>query len=603
MTLELQKILFPKVGVCTESKMYYRLKGKVFLAYESEGLVFKKQGRAFFDTYFNGFSMGKWKKYTILDKLVLKIKIAGKFNIQLYTEEKIHEDVLKTVLLQKVISSDSVKEMEILFPEGNGKGMYSFSLEALEKNSVFYGGSYETELDKTKLRDVKIGIDICTFRREKFIEKNMQILNENIFNNENSSLRNNLEVFISDNGKTLDSNHISTDRIHIFPNKNYGGAGGFTRGLIEIKKCENEKGITHALLMDDDIVIEPEALYKTYRILTMLKDEYSDAFIGGAMLRLDKQNIQEESGASWNAGYLNSLKKNLNLNKLDACLYNEVEEYTEFNAWWYCCFPISIVTNTNLPLPLFIRGDDVEYGLRNMKHLILMNGICVWHEPFENKYSSFLNYYILRNQLIDNAFHFPNYGKKQLYRALIGSCLREISYYRYKNVDLIIRGVRDFCKGPEWLMQQDSESLHKEIMVSGYKGVDLSELNIPFDYSLYESSKINDDTKKKKIIRILTMNGMLFSAKGINVVPMAGSRPTNFYRKSEVLNYDITSNKGFVTRKSYRDFVRCILLLIKTVVIVNSKYEKAKKDYRTKGLEMRTIEFWNVFLGLKSKNK
>lgn len=598
MTVELQKILFPKVGVCTESKMYYRVKGKVCPEYEKGGLIFKKGGNVSFDTYFNGFSMEKWKKYTILDNLILRLKFIGKFNIQLYIEEKIHEDVLKTVLFQKVISSDSITEIKLSFPEGSGKGMYSFSLEALEKNSVFYGGSYETEEEKSNLRDVKIGIDICTFKREKFVMKNMQILNENIFNNVDSLLKDNVEVFISDNGKTLDIDQIATDKIHIFPNKNYGGAGGFTRGLIEIKKCEKEKKITHALLMDDDIVIEPEALYKTYRVLTMLKDEYSDAFIGGAMLRLDKQNIQEESGASWNAGYLNSLKKNLNLNKLDACLYNEVEEYTEFNAWWYCCFPTSIVTDTNLPLPIFIRGDDVEYGLRNMKHLILMNGICVWHEPFENKYSSFLNYYILRNQLIDNSFHFPNYGKKQLYRALIGSCLREISYYRYKNVDLIIKGVRDFCKGPEWLMQQDGESLHKEIMALGYRGIDLSELNVPFNYSMYELSKINNDTRKKKLVRILTMNGMLFSAKGINVVPMAGARPTNFYRKSEVLNYDVTSNKGFVTKKNYKEIFRCMGNLMKCIVCVYVNYEKAKKMYQTKGQEMRTLKFWNRFLGL-----
>ena len=66
--------------------------------------------------------------------------------------------------------------------------------------------------------------------------------------------------------------------------------------------------VTHALLMDDDIVIEPEALVKTYQILTLLKDEYEDAFIGGAMLRLDKQAIQVEAGASWNGGWLKSLK-------------------------------------------------------------------------------------------------------------------------------------------------------------------------------------------------------------------------------------------------------------------------------------------------------
>mgnify|MGYP006976954123 FL=1 len=108
------------------------------------------------------------------------------------------------------------------------------------------------------------------------------------------------------------------------------------------------------------------------------------------MLRIDKPNMQVESGASWNAGDLISNKANLNMNVTWDCLFNEIEEYTEFNAWWYCCFPMDVVSEENLPLPIFIRGDDLEYGLRNMKHLILMNGICVWHEPFENKYSSFL---------------------------------------------------------------------------------------------------------------------------------------------------------------------------------------------------------------------
>ena len=160
---------------------------------------------------------------------------------------------------------------------------------------------------------------------------------------------------------------------------------------MEILKNGNPHGITHALLMDDDITIDTESIEKTYTILSLLKDEYADAFIGGAMLRIDKPNMQVESGASWNAGDLISNKANLNMNVTWDCLFNEIEEYTEFNAWWYCCFPMDVVSEENLPLPIFIRGDDLEYGLRNMKHLILMNGICVWHEPFENKYSSFWN--------------------------------------------------------------------------------------------------------------------------------------------------------------------------------------------------------------------
>ena len=69
-------------------------------------------------------------------------------------------------------------------------------------------------------------------------------------------------------------------------------------------------------------MIEPEAPVKTYQILTLLKDEYEDAFIGGAMLRLDKQAIHVESGASWNGGWLKSLKHDLDLRRCDYCLYN-----------------------------------------------------------------------------------------------------------------------------------------------------------------------------------------------------------------------------------------------------------------------------------------
>ena len=198
---------------------------------------------------------------------------------------------------------------------------------------------------------------------------------------------------------------------------------------MEILKNGNPHGITHALLMDDDITIDTESIEKTYTILSLLKDEYADAFIGGAMLRIDKPNIQVESGASWNAGNLISNKSNLNMNVTWDCLFNEIEEYTEFNAWWYCCFPMDVVSEENLPLPIFIRGDDLEYGLRNMKHLILMNGICVWHEPFENKYSSFLEYYIIRNRLVDNTFHFPDWGKAQLKKAVWGQWRRECKFY------------------------------------------------------------------------------------------------------------------------------------------------------------------------------
>ena len=377
--MEIQKILFPQIGRCTEEELYFRMDSKFresqekvrtqFL-YEKQRIDFEKQGKVLFDTYFNGLSIEKWVKYTNIDNVSLRLKISGKFRVFLINKEKVNVIVSEKIVAEYILESVEPQEFTVPYIDGSSKGMYTFVLEALKKDSTFYGGAYVSDIDKDKIKYTKIGIGICTFKREAFIEKNIKILNEAILENECSPLHGHLEVFIADNGKSLDMERLKSDKIHIYPNRNLGGAGGFTRDIIEMSRNNDKYHITHTLLMDDDIVIEPEALVKTYMLLSLIKDEYKDAFIGGAMLRLDQQYKQVESGASWNGGNLNSLKSGLDLRFCEGCLYNETEEYTEFNAWWYCCFPIDIVRNDNLPLPIFIRGDDLEYGLRNMKKLI-----------------------------------------------------------------------------------------------------------------------------------------------------------------------------------------------------------------------------------------
>lgn len=624
--MEIQKILFPEVGRCTEKKLYFRTELEQYQNKKKETYVcdeeyfcalmnvknkervrfhngekqiyVDKNGVVGFDTYFNGFSIEKWKKYTVLEKVSLKLTLQGAFKVTLLIKEKIKQDIISRVVSETLVESDSAGEYEFPYLYAEAKGMYTFQIEALTDNSIFYGGYYCSNISSEKIRNVKIGVSICTFKREAFVEKNLRILNEAILNNPESPLYGHLEVFIADNGKSLDAGRLTTDKIHINPNRNLGGAGGFTRDLIEIMTHNNEFGVTHALLMDDDIVIEPEALIKTFMILSLLKKEYEDAFIGGAMLRLDKQTIQVEAGASWNGGYLKSLKTNLDLSLCDSCLYNEVEEYTEFNAWWYCCFPMGIVTKDNLPLPVFIRGDDLEYGLRNMKHLILMNGICVWHEPFENKYSSFLEYYIMRNQLIDNSFHCEWYGVKQLSKAILGHCAREVMFYRYKNVELYLRGINDFLKGPKWLMEQDGEELHQDVMVSGYRGQDIETLDIPFNCSMLEASDMYVDNVCAKIKRMLTFNGLFLPARGVNIVSMGAARPALFYRKKRVMQYDVTSKKAFVTEKSFGASVRYMCKALGLVCVLPFRLKKAQELYRTEGKRMRTLEFWKGFLEL-----
>ncbi len=594
--MNLQSIMWPEVGVCTCQELYVRLNEKADLV-EPGKMLFAKHGVAWFDTYFNGVSIGKWRRYTNVQKIGLRLELEGKFKVTLYQKRKIQNQINEQVLKEEIIIQSTRGKIEMEFPEA-GKGMLFFRLEGLQAQSVFYGGEYFTNIEETKRREVKIGIVICTFKREEFIKRNIQIIKEYLLENPTFPIQNKLKVFIVDNGKTLLEE--KTENIHIFPNKNVGGSGGFTRGLMELLK-ENQRGekITHVLLMDDDVIIAPESIIRTWQILSLIKEEYREAFIGGAMLRIDQPSIQVEAGASWNSGKLVSLKSGLDLRHVDACLYNEVEEFTEFHAWWYCCFPMKIVQKDNLPLPLFIRGDDVEYGLRNMKNLILMNGICIWHEPFENKYSSFLNYYIVRNQLIDNSLHCPQYGKKELKKELFRRVTEEILFYRYRNVDLILRGVEDFLKGPNWLAHTDGEALHKEIMAMGYRAEPVEQLNMMFHYPEYDKSLQQKESKLARYLRKISFNGYLgvIGRKEKRIVSMANPQYCNVWKADQVMYYDVAAEKGFLTQRSWKELLLSYRKLGKVIRKINKRYEKVKKSYCLKKGELTSLTFWKKYLG------
>ena len=575
--MKLQNLLFPEAGICSETTLYMRKKDDVDFLAHNKALAFSKNAVCTFDTYFNSLSIEKWKKYTKINSISLVLKLKGDFEITLLNKEKIHDTIVEKVISIHHISSDKATTITFPFHIFEFKGMLFFKLKALTDISEYYGGWYESQMDEAQLQDVNLAINICTFKREAFVLKNLEILNENILNNEENELSEHLQIFISDNA---------------------GGVGGFTRGLIEIMEHQSSYSATHALMMDDDIVIETESLYRTYSILRCIKDEYKEAFIGGAMLRLDKQRIQVESGAIWNAGNLVSLKCGLDLGQVDACLYNEIEEYAEYNAWWYCCTPMSIVNDKNLPLPIFIRGDDLEYGLRNTKNLILLNGICVWHEPFENKYSSFLNYYILRNLLYDNALHCPNYSKWDFLKQLYKTTIRELTYYRYKNVELLFKGVEDFYKGVKFLENTDAEKLHKEVMKMGYKAVPVEQLDMRFSYPVYQRSLQKQEGKIKRLRRFATLNGLLLPAKYTTITSMALCRPINFYRTKRVMQYDVASKKAFIVERDRKRTMQLLQELLKLTLKTLTVYDFKMQEFGKNVGRITNIDFWKKYLDI-----
>lgn len=604
----LQHIIFPKPGICTDEPLYFRRNFRAFYAWSDNFISLDRDGIVEFDTYFNGISAEKIFKYTSVKRIYVKLRLSGVFRVTLMRKEKFGPEILTEFISETVVSSEGqIRDFLLAFECKNTAGMYCFKVLSLEDRGRYFGGEYCADVDEDKIRKVKIGVDICTFMREKFVEKNVKSLTDAFLKNDSSPMYGDLEIFISDNAQTLPES-MNTEFVHVFKNKNVGGAGGFTRSLIEMIKGGNPRKITHALIMDDDIVLEPEAVYKTYALLSVLKEEYRHAFVGGAMFRLDRQNIQIESGAMWNGGAIISRKHGLDLRSLDACLYNEVEETVDYNAWWYSVVPIENVREDNLPLPIFIRGDDAEYGLRNTKKLILMNGICVWHEPFENKYSSSMFYYIFRNRLIDNSIRKVNYTKKQLLKELKEHVYNELFCLRYKNVDLLLRGIEDYFRGIDWFKRQDGELLHKKIMADSYKMKFVDELDFVFSYPMYEQMLHVPQDKgikgaiRKMIIR-LTFHGLFIPADKQKIVPTIGVKPRQLIRTKKSLNYDLSSKKGFITEKSVKEALKLYFRYLGVRRLIKRKYEKTRREYFRRGSELTSLEFWNKYLGIEEAEK
>ena len=600
MKIKIQNILFPDSFSQDCAGLYFRpdRDDGFTVGMTWKNILFRENISFRFDTYFNSFSVEKWRKYTNLREICLCLYLSGKFKVTLLQKHKAADgEIRESVLSETMAESEGKKSFSFPFVSRGDAGILAFVLEAVDSGSCFYGGFYSADVAERDLRDVRIGIGICTYRREEFVLANIAKLRK-LIDDDGSPLKNHLEVFISDNAGTLDVGQAGSPKIHIFPSRNLGGAGGFTRTIIEMTARVDSEKITHIILMDDDVVIEPESITRTFYVLSLLKEEYAGSFIGGAMLRLDNKSIQVESGALWNEGKIVSNKKNIDLALPDNVVLNETEEKCDYNAWWYCCFPMSIVRSDNLPLPVFIRGDDVEWGLRNMKSLILMNGICVWHEPFESKCSSFLEYYIIRNKLINNAIHCESYKAKEARHEVLRHCLGEIFLYRYKNAALCLQGVGDFLRGPEWLEAQDGEILHKSIVSKGYKMLALKERSISFDMTQYRSSIGQPVPKFRRIMRKLFLKGLFFPSKGSVIVSMKSPNIDYLWLKKYVMFYDEITGKAFEEKKSVPKTVFYVLGTVFTCIVLTFRMGVAGRRWKNQSANLRSLGFWRKYLGV-----
>jgi galactofuranosylgalactofuranosylrhamnosyl-N-acetylglucosaminyl-diphospho-decaprenol beta-1,5/1,6-galactofuranosyltransferase len=216
--------------------------------------------------------------------------------------------------------------------------------------------------------------------------------------------------------------------LSVIQQDNFGGAGGFTRVMLEELGTDRA---THVLLMDDDAVVETESIFRTAAFLSLT----SDVAVGGQMLDLLLPDQVTETGAWFRPEQMCTEPhgSSTNVSRSDLLTTFASVARTDYNAWWFFAVPLSVVRAAGLPLPLFIRFDDVEYGTRLARKgiaTVSLPGIGIWHEPFYVKDSTWLSFYERRNKFILIALYFQMRGK-ELARYFLISAMRNLLAYRY----------------------------------------------------------------------------------------------------------------------------------------------------------------------------
>ncbi len=423
--------------------MYLNVTG----SFDNEKYILKNGSKLSFDTYFGCFSVSKYLKYTTLTKAKLVFVYCGKI---------VCEIVSSATGTVSVNEFESVKpamgEVELDFANAGENEIWYPKFVSLDDNTRFLGGIYRADAEP---KDIKVAFITCTYKRESFVIDTAERMAALL---EDSDIKDSFEFLIVDNGKSLEGKLPVNDKIHLYYNKNTGGSGGFTRGMIE---AYHQGGFTHVLMMDDDISFDENVIIKTVTTLQLLKSEYSDICLAGGMLKIDDPTSQFEAGARRMG--INISNKSLRLDNMISLLANDKEEHADYGGWWYYCMPISFVSDQSLPMPYFIKDDDVEFSLRNKAKVVVMNGVGVWHQDFSAKYVPYLDYYMVRNGLITNSIYHLKTSTGGTGNLIFERICRSIIYKMPDANRFYSMALRDFIKGPQFFYDTDSELLNTEL--------------------------------------------------------------------------------------------------------------------------------------------
>lgn len=603
------------------NSLYY-LSNKTIVEQKDKSLRLIEEGEYDFTTYFNSLSVYKLSMYSKAVSFYLHIEIMGPGSeIERTYADNFSHNTQHTGEVTKINQNQIWQTLDIPIIPGKEDVIEGFIIkthgEDVKIRNCYWGVETKSQPEK-----VKLALVTPTFKKEEYIERNISYLKANFFADD---IGKNSHFFVIDNGRTL--NHTLEDKsISIIPNPNVGGSGGFARGMLEVLK--NKANFTHVLLMDDDVSLCAESIKRTINLISILKPEWQRSFISGAMLNFDIKDMQREDvGWITSQGGCISQKPILRMTLTEDLVLNETLEPSEemkkntYAAWWYCAMPVKIIEENGLPLPIFVRGDDAEYGFRAKPKFITMNSICTWHKDFPTKYSAVIDrYYTLRNTLCAQlATGFAPHSN--FMAPLCGAVDLELHKFGYSNATFALEALEDFFRGPNFLANPAlNKKRFDQLWRDTEKFVDLDELQKQINeipelkkqgLNVRELTRqiIDKDKprsrREEKIDRyfvnkqhILQTNG-----EGFAVIPANGwTFPAGIIREKKYLVLvDWFNQKGCIRVKDVKKYEEISKRYKTDLHYYKTHLDYLKRIWRTGGKELTTPEFWEQYLAKAAK--
>jgi galactofuranosylgalactofuranosylrhamnosyl-N-acetylglucosaminyl-diphospho-decaprenol beta-1,5/1,6-galactofuranosyltransferase len=437
--------VFTGPNVQVSDEMYARVaKGKA--RRERHALHLDKGATVDTNTYFGRLPASYFQRWTTVTEVQLRLVLDTSTSVQLALRGSDSQGNARTIASTEVVGTGTAVLSARLNEFVDGGSLW------MECTAV--GGPVTiTNLEWTAPSPSAIrpaAITICTFNRPADCATTLAAIADD------KGLLDEIDaVYVVDQGTdaVADAPRFSElaaqlgDKLVYLRQANLGGSGGFTRGMYEISSISDHANV---ILMDDDILCEPEAILRLNAFANLTP---TPTIVGAQMLNLkntrylhvgaEGSDLSKLRPGRWAANALHSsdMVKHRQNKRTDG----------QYNGWWSCLIPAEIVASIGLPLPIFIKWDDIEYGLRAAAKgypTVTLPNAGVWHAEFHWKdLDDWIHYFIIRNALITASLH-DHIDPAAMTKLLAYEISLAIVSMRYGLAHTIIRGIEDFLERP-----------------------------------------------------------------------------------------------------------------------------------------------------------